>query len=74
MLNTFMCQAQARIRCGAQQQGNEAVHAGGQRADHITLPRDSNAIDLMELLTERGCVLNFAAFNYSSSHHSVHLE
>lgn len=35
---------------------------------------DSNAIGLMELLTERGRGLNFAAFNYSSSHHSVHLE
>lgn len=28
----------------------------------------------MEPLTEKRHVLNFAAFNYSSSHHSVHLE
>lgn len=72
MPNTFTCQAQARIRCGAQQQGNEVVHAGGQRADHITLPGDCNAIDLMELLIGTGHMLNFAAFNCSSSRHSVH--
>lgn len=71
-----MCQAQGRIRFGAEWRGNKVVWAGRQRADRITLTENSNRIDLMELLAERMC-LKFCylqkTFNYRSSQHSVHL-
>jgi len=56
MQNTFTCQAQDRIRFGAEQQGNKIVHTDGQRADHITLAEDSNRINLIELLAGGMCV------------------
>lgn len=68
------CRAPLRVRhrpgSGVElsSRGGEIVHAGGQRADHITHPGDSNAIDLMALLTGRGRVLVCAAFNCSSCH------
>lgn len=39
----------------AEQQGNKVVHAGGQRADRITLTEGGDGIDFMELLAERMC-------------------